>query len=67
MDIRPAYSAMFALLEERCQGTGNDALYVMPGFMRTEIFEGGMPADAAAWNDWEDCLGRLRGKVTIWK
>lgn len=56
MNLRQSYLAMFYLLDEYYDVTKNDILGSLLGSLNPFLFSDGMPADQAAWIDWENCI-----------
>jgi len=66
MSLRQSYLAMFYLLDWYYDITKNDALGIVLGSLNPDLFTDGMPADQAAWTDWESCVKKafLKDKLS---
>ncbi|PPE74597.1 hypothetical protein C3942_07490 [Solimonas fluminis] len=53
---KEAYKAMFLFLEREYQLTKSDDIGSLLGAM--QFLGDGVPADPAAWEDWEECVGQ---------
>lgn len=59
MDAMLAYKAMFRFLENYYERGKEDEIAILLSCMSMEIFEGGMPADPAMWDDWLEAIQQV--------
>jgi hypothetical protein len=59
LTIKEAYLAMYCMMENFYKITKVDDLGALLGSFNPYLFEGGMPADDAAWDDWKSCVEKV--------
>lgn len=59
IDIRQSYLSVVGFLSDYYNRTSNDALGSILGSLSVSTFTDGLPADSAAWLDWNKCVQSL--------
>ncbi|OYD08798.1 hypothetical protein [Paludifilum halophilum] len=60
LSSKEAFEAMALFLEEHYKRTDSDDIALLLGSM--QFLKDGNTADPAIWNDWLDCIQKIRGK-----
>ncbi|AXQ31788.1 hypothetical protein D0B54_18010 [Solimonas sp. K1W22B-7] len=58
---KDAYRAMILFLEQEFRATKSEDIAALLSSL--QFLPDGIPADPAAWEDWEDCVGRVLGSA----
>jgi len=65
LSIKQSYLVMFYLLDDFCSKTNDECLTDLLSGFDPYTFLGGMPADPAAWEDWENVVEKITNEDSL--